>query len=241
MHEFIPGDDSSVFIFCDHASNHVPDEFGSLGLQPAELARHIAWDIGAAVVTRELCALFGCAGLLAGVSRLVIDLNRAPDQGGLIPEVSDGTVVAGNAELSAEEMERRRTLYYDPYHAALSDALDARPDTFAVSIHSFTPHPRESSPRELDIGLLAKKDEDGGDWGSAERFVAALPSGLTARINEPYSAYDLNHTVDAHIIPRGLRHLGIEVRQDHIGTDEDAQRFARRIHPAIAAAVQKDS
>ena len=241
MHTHIPGSDSSVFIFCDHASNHIPDEFGSLGLQPAELARHIAWDIGAAVVARELCALFGCAGLLAGVSRLVIDLNRAPEQAGLIPEVSDGTVVPGNAGLSAEETARRRTLYYDPYHAALSEALDRRPDTFAVSVHSFTPHPREGARRDLDIGLLAKKDADGGDWGSAERFVAVLPSDLTARINEPYSAYDLNHTVDAHVLPRGLRHLGIEIRQDHIGTDQDAQRFARRIHPAIAAAVQKDS
>ena len=239
MHEFIPGPDPSVFVFCDHASNRVPADLHDLGLPPAELARHIAWDIGAAAATRELCRLFGCAGLLAGVSRLVVDLNRAPGQAGLIPEESDGTPVPGNRDLPPGDAARRMDAYYRPYHAALAEALDARPGTFAVSVHSFTPQPRESARRDLDIGLLAKRDADGGDWASAESFIAALPPGLTARINEPYSAYELNHTVDAHIIPRGLRHLGIEVRQDHISSDANARSLARRIHPAIAAGISK--
>jgi len=37
----------------------------------------------------------------------------------------------------------------------------------------------------------------------------------------------LNHTIDANIAPRGLRHLAIELRQDHIDTDEKAQNMAR--------------
>ena len=38
-------DGKGPFVFiCDHASNFVPDEFAGLGLDRAELTRHIAWD-----------------------------------------------------------------------------------------------------------------------------------------------------------------------------------------------------
>ena len=38
---------------CDHASNRFPRRLGSLGLGPAEIASHIAWDPGAAWVARR--------------------------------------------------------------------------------------------------------------------------------------------------------------------------------------------
>jgi predicted N-formylglutamate amidohydrolase len=41
---------SRFVILCDHASNRIPAELGGLGLGPSDLARHIAWDIGAAGV-----------------------------------------------------------------------------------------------------------------------------------------------------------------------------------------------
>ena len=41
---------------CDHASNALPVALGQLGLGSVELAQHIAWDIGAAQVTRLLAA-----------------------------------------------------------------------------------------------------------------------------------------------------------------------------------------
>jgi predicted N-formylglutamate amidohydrolase len=43
-----------MVIVCDHASNRVPAGYGDLGLPPAELARHIAWDIGAAAISEIL-------------------------------------------------------------------------------------------------------------------------------------------------------------------------------------------
>ena len=44
---------------CDHATNRVPASVagGSLGLPPEEMARHIAYDIGARGVTLELARL----------------------------------------------------------------------------------------------------------------------------------------------------------------------------------------
>ena len=51
--EIVPGAvESAALILCDHASNAVPADLGDLGLPAAEFQRHIAYDIGAAAVTR---------------------------------------------------------------------------------------------------------------------------------------------------------------------------------------------
>ena len=62
-------------VTCDHATNRVPPEIagGDLGIPPAEMARHIAWDIGAAGLARALGRHLGAPVILANFSRLVID------------------------------------------------------------------------------------------------------------------------------------------------------------------------
>jgi predicted N-formylglutamate amidohydrolase len=42
-------------VTCDHASNRVPDwvNGGDLGIAAADMARHIAWDVGAAGLARR--------------------------------------------------------------------------------------------------------------------------------------------------------------------------------------------
>ena len=66
------------------------------------LSRHIAWDIGAAELTRRLADRLDAPAVLAGYSRLVIDLNRQPGDPQSILEVSDGVVIPGNVGLDAE-------------------------------------------------------------------------------------------------------------------------------------------
>lgn len=214
--------DTPLFIFGDHASRHIPDEYDNLGLSGADLTRHIAWDIGTETVLRYLCKHFGCAGQLAGVSRLVIDLNRSLDMKGLIPEESDGTVIQGNKGLSDKQRQDRIDRFYHPYHAGLNSAIDALGDPLVVSVHSFTPKPDLGGVRLVDIGLLVKHDMD-----SAEQFREMLAHSFTTGMNEPYSAYDLNHTIDANVASRGLRHLAIEIRQDHIDNEEKARAIAQ--------------
>ena len=214
-----------LFIFGDHASKHIPAEYNNLGLSGDDLTRHIAWDIGTETIARELCAHFGCGGQVAGVSRLVIDLNRDLGADGLIPVTSDGTRITANENLSSAERQDRIDSFYAPYHAALGEALQALEDPLVLSVHSFTPQPKTGDFRPTDIGLLVKDDIE-----SAEQFRGALSDAaphFTIGMNKPYSAYDLNHTIDANVAPRGLRHLAIELRQDHIDTDEKAQNMAR--------------
>ena len=85
--------------------------------------------------------------------------------------------------------------------------------------------------RRLDMGLLVKHDK-----ASAERFkllLNQLAREYSVGINEPYSAMDLNHTVDLHIAPRALPHLAIEIRQDHIDTEAGVARFVKLIGDAL--------
>src|SRR3954447_13335636 len=89
-----------LLLLCDHAATAFPKALGTLGVGPEDLRRHIAYDIGAAAVTRRLSVRFDAAAVLSGYSRLVIDLNRAPGDPTSIPVISDGTVVPGNRGLS---------------------------------------------------------------------------------------------------------------------------------------------
>jgi len=47
---------SNFVIVVDHAGRRIPRALGDLGLPPAELDRHIAWDIGALGVARRMAA-----------------------------------------------------------------------------------------------------------------------------------------------------------------------------------------
>ena len=225
---------SPIFCFCDHATNHIPAAYEKLGLSDADLNRHIAWDIGAETLTRQFCSRYGAAGLLAGFSRLLIDPNRDDNSMGLIPKISDETIILGNQNLSHEARQTRIEQFYKPYHQALEEELDdvvARAiDPLIISIHSFTPNPYSSAQRELDIGLLWKVNEEEAAFVKTE-IERIHPYHI--ELNEPYSALKLNHTMDRHVLPRGLRHITLEVKQDLIDTEAKALVMADHLTKAL--------
>src|SRR5690242_2825057 len=94
-------------IVCDHAGRAVPRSLGGLGVSPAEMDRHIAWDIGAEPVTTMLADMLDAVAILQRYSRLVIDCNRAPGHPTSIAAVSDGTPVPGNTGLSGDAIAAR--------------------------------------------------------------------------------------------------------------------------------------
>src|SRR3984885_12441025 len=117
--------DAGVLVICDHASNGLPACYGDLGLTRQALQRHIAYDIGAAWLTRRLARLLGAPAVLSTFSRLLIDPNRGADDPTLVMRLSDGAIVPGNARVDAAEIERRRALYWAPYRAAVAEVVDA--------------------------------------------------------------------------------------------------------------------
>src|SRR5918995_3058011 len=114
---------SGALILCDHASNSVPPDLGGLDLPEAEFRRHIAYDIGAAAVTRSLARRLGAPAILTRFSRLIIDPNRGRDDPTLVMRLSDGAVVPGNARVDDTEVQRRIARFYDPYDHAIADAV----------------------------------------------------------------------------------------------------------------------
>lgn len=229
----IPGTSAAgVLLVADHASNVVPPDV-DLGIDPRLLDDHIAVDIGAGEVTRAVAAALGAPALLGGVSRLVIDLNREPEAGGLIPAESDGHRIPGNAGLLESERDRRLDLYHHPYHSRVEALIDTHRPALLVSIHSFTPQlaTRPDVARPWPVGLLYNHDD------RAARIAIAMLQGQGIRVgdNEPYSGRELNYTMDRHAESRGLPYLGFELRQDEIGTDAGVVRWAGIVAATIRA------
>lgn len=221
---------------CDHASRAVPAALGNLGVADADLARHIAWDIGAASLAVSLSRRLGVAAVLAGYSRLVIDCNRDPSRPGSIVEVSDGTAVPGNVGLPMAEREGRIRAIFEPYHAAVSGELEAlrrRAEAPAlIAVHSFTDR-LGGQVRPWHCGVLW-----GDDGRLARPLIRALhdEGGLRVGDNEPYSgrAPD-NYTVDHHARAGGRPYVCIEVRQDLLRDPVHVEDWARRLAAALGA------
>lgn len=228
----IDGDRASgLMLVADHASNRVPDDI-DLGIAPELLDRHIAVDIGIAALAPRVCALLGCPGVLADISRLVLDLHREADNPAAIPIASDGHAVPGNARLSHEQRRERIERFWRPYHAHIEAKIDADRPKMLFTLHSFTPQ-LESHPgpgRPWQVGILYNQDD------RAPRI--AIPTleaiGLTVGDNEPYSGKALNATMNLHAEARGLPYLAVEVRNDLIADAEGARKWAEILAPVIA-------
>ncbi|MDF2116550.1 N-formylglutamate amidohydrolase [Roseiarcaceae bacterium H3SJ34-1] len=231
--------DAPALFLCDHASNALPKAYGSLGLPPEQFARHIAWDIGAADVTRALAAMFEAPAILSRFSRLLIDPNRGADDPTLVMRISDGALIPANAHIDDQEIARRTDLYWRPYREAVASELDrmtahGTPPAI-VSIHSFTPIWR-GTPRPWQIGLL---------WDGDARLAQALMSELEAQPdltigdNEPYDGALEGDTLYDLGTLRGIPHILVEVRQDLIATQAGAQAWAGRIALALRPALAR--
>ena len=228
-----------VFI-CDHAGRATPRSLGDLGVAPADWARHIAWDIGAAALTERLSAELDAPAVLQPYSRLVIDCNRDPDRADAIPERSDGTDVPGNVGLPAEARAARVAEVHAPYHDAISALLDARAGrelpTALVFVHSFTPR-MAGVDRPWRYGVLHL-----GGSPLSDAALAVLRGADVGPVgdNAPYRMDVTDHSAPRHAVARGLDYLELEVRQDLIadaaGVDEVAALLLRVLPQAAALA-----
>jgi predicted N-formylglutamate amidohydrolase len=249
LHPLLAGDEPPPFeivnaggaaplvLVCDHASNRVPRALHHLGLAPAPLREHIAWDIGAADVARRLARRFDAPLALTGYSRLVIDCNRALADPTSIPAESDGIAVPGNRGLSQGERLRRAETLFKPYQEAVARLIahkaERGPAPAVVSIHSFTPA-FQRTRRPWHVGVL---------WNEDRRLAIPLMDALrrdgelAIGDNEPYSARDgVGYTIATHAESAGLLHVALEIRQDLIAIATGAEHRARIVADALAAA-----
>ena len=226
---------AKVLLVGDHVSNLIPKSLQQLGLEDWVLQEHVAYDIGSRKLLTHLVDHLDAPAVIAGYSRLVVDLNRSLEDPSVIPEVSDNIPIPGNQTLSLVDRQRRIHSFFTPYRVAIDHALrgfHARGIVPAlIAIHSFTPQ-IAGTHRPWHIGLL---------WDKDPRIPVPLlhrlrahPQAINVGDNEPYSGkHPADYTIDHHAEAAGLPHVSIEVRQDLVNTEAGAEKWATILAEAL--------
>lgn len=198
------------------------------------MARHIAYDPGAAGVAWQLAQELNSAYIGSNFSRLVIDPNRGEDDPTLIMKLYDGTIIPTNRHLTIEDKQERLDRCYRPYDAALDRLAARHSDTIIVSVHSFTPQFRGRAPRPWHIGVLFAEDER-----LSRPFIDRLreDTELVVGENEPYTGALDGDALDRHAVSKGRPHVLIEIRNDLIKTDAQQVSWAKRLAPVLQQAA----
>ena len=231
---------SPLLIVVDHAGNSLPRALGRLGVPESELARHIAWDIGVAAVSRFVADALDATLVQQNYSRLVIDCNRAPGSQTSIPEISEFTPIPGNVGLSEGQKDARLREIFQPYHDRIKAELDRRRregrPAALIAMHSFTPV-YMGAARPWHAGVLYNRDARFADLliGSLRR-----EDGLIVGDNEPYSVTDeTDYTIPVHGERRGLLHVEVEIRQDLTAGDSEQRAWGSLLARLLPQAYQE--
>jgi predicted N-formylglutamate amidohydrolase len=183
---------------------------------------------------------FSAPAVLGCYSRLLIDLNRGPDDPTLVMKLSDGAIIPGNAKVDAAETATRTRRFYRPYHdaieAEIARARAAAITPVIISIHSFTPEWR-GKKRPWQIGVLWSRK----DGRLALPLLEALrrERDLTVGDNQPYTGELENDCMAQHALAHGFPHVLIEIRQDLIADHATAANWAARLTPILRESLTR--
>lgn len=227
---------SRWLVTCDHAANTVPPfvNGGCLGLAAGDMNRHIAYDVGAAGVTKALAEELNAPAILSNFSRLVIDPNRGEDDPTLLMRLYDGTIIPANRHAGPQELEQRLNRCYRPYHTALAELAAKRRDPVILSIHSFTRQLQGRDPRPWQIGILYA-----ADTRLSKHLLTRLRAepDLCVGENEPYGGHLPGDAIARHAIAYQRHNTLVELRNDLIETPDQQIAWAKRLAPMLRAAL----
>lgn len=177
-----------LVLSCEHASWTLPPG-EDLGVADDVLRSQASWDPGAYEVAARLGEALGLPVHASAFSRMFVDLNRPEDHPQVIPAVSFGAPVPGNAHIAPAERARRIETFHRPYWEAVRRDVRARildrGACLHLSSHSFAPE-LDPERRVYDCGVLYDPSVP-FEAALAERMQFALRgAGLDVRPNEPY-------------------------------------------------------
>ena len=209
-----------LVLSCEHASWTLPPG-EDLGVAPEALRSQASWDHGAYEIAARLGEALGLAVHAGAFSRMYVDLNRPPDHPGVIPAVSYGEVVPGNARLSPEDRARRLEQLHAPYWDAVRRDVRARlldrRACLHFSVHSFAPE-LDPLQRMYDCGVLYDPSAS-FEAGLAERLIFGMRgAGLDVRANQPYRGTEPALVTSLRGELAGQRYAGIELETSHAVT-----------------------
>ncbi|MEZ4404595.1 MAG: N-formylglutamate amidohydrolase [Kofleriaceae bacterium] len=180
---------TGLVLSCEHASWTLPPGV-DLGLDDDALRGQASWDPGAYTIAAGLGEALGVAVHAGAFSRMWVDLNRPADHPDVVPRVSYGQPVPGNAALTAAERAARVDAFHAPYWAAVERDVRGRLASVGaclhLSSHSFDPS-LDPERRAFDLGVLYDPAHPfEATW--AERLLFTLrAAGFAVRANQPYT------------------------------------------------------
>lgn len=215
-------------VSCEHASNAIPEPYAAAFAGARELLdSHEGYDAGALQLGRDLARALG-APLVAGkASRLLIDLNRSPDNVGLHSAIGRAFDEATRRQI--------RDAHYLPYRRRIQTTIErwlrAGERVIHLSSHSFTPE-LDGVVREADVGLLYDPERAGEAtlcraW---QQSLGEIAPRLHVRSNYPYTGTSDGLTTALRLSFPGDRYLGVEIEmnQKHVSAGVGHWRAVRR-------------
>lgn len=212
----------ALLLTCEHGGNAVPAAYRPLFRGRARLlASHRGLDIGAGAAARDLGRRLDAPLIGAGVTRLLVDLNRSIGHPALFSHIT--------ARLPEEQRAALLAALYHPYRELVRRWIGAQlrcgRRVLHVSVHSFVPV-LHGNRRRADVGLLydpARQREARlcREWQAA---LSDRATAWTVRRNYPYRGTSDGQVVDLRrIFPAG-RYLGVELELNQAALARSALR-----------------
>lgn len=182
--------DAPLLLSIPHTGTEIPDDIASALVSPWLARKDTDWHIERLY---HFASSLNATVVRTSVSRTVVDVNRDPSGASLYPgqattglcptSTFDGEpLYRTGSEPDAAEILRRRALYFDPYHAALSAELTRLRDRHARvvlydchSIRSRIPRLFEGELPEMNTGTNSGASCDQALQRAIEAICAASP------------------------------------------------------------------
>jgi len=226
-----------LVLSCEHASWTLPPGV-DLGVPDHVLRGQASWDHGAYEIIARLAEDLGLPVHAGLFSRMFVDLNRPEDHPHVVPSISYGAVVPGNAELADSDRGARIAMFHAPYWEAVRRDVRARlHDTgrcLHFSSHTFDPA-LDPAARTFEVGVLY---DPGHPFEArlAEQLMFQLrTAGVDVRANQPYTGVGpaICTALRAEL---GAAYAGIQLETSHAVTNQPGGcvRIADAIAPFLA-------
>ena len=228
-----------LVLSCEHASWELPLDV-NLGVELDVRRSQAGWEHGAFEIVEQLGEALGLTVHTGAFSRMFVDLNRPHDHANVIPLISYGAPVPGNALLTPGDRAARIAMFHAPYWDAVRRDVAARlhngGSCLHFSSHTFDPT-LDLAQRQFDVGVLYDPAHS-FEAELAERLMFALrAAGLEVRANQPYNGVGPAICTALRIENGGKRYAGIELETSHAVTytPGGCSRVAAAILPFLQA------
>lgn len=179
---------TGLVLSCEHASWTLPPGV-DLGVPLDVLRSQASWDHGALDIATRLSEAVGLPVHTGAFSRMFVDLNRGPEHPNVIPQISFGAPVPGNAGLAAGDRAARIEQFHKPYWDEVRRDVTARihdrGSVLHFCSHSFDPA-LDPAVRTYDVGVLYDPGHALEAELSERLMFAFRRAGFDVRANQPY-------------------------------------------------------